>query len=129
MVERIRTVLLFLLAFAMIGAGVMHFVEPAPFERIMPAWLPAHTALVYISGAFEILGGVGLLVPATRRFASLGLVALFIAVFPANINMAIHEIQLDPANPMPVWAMWARLPVQGVLIAWAWWVGRPPPEA
>lgn len=129
MVERIRTALLFLLAFGMVAVGVLHFVDPEPFVRIMPAWLPAHTALVYISGAFEILGGLGLLVPATRRFASLGLVALFIAVFPANINMAIHEIQIDPANPMPVWAMWARLPVQGVLIAWAWWVGRPRPDA
>lgn len=125
MVERIRTVLLFVMAFAMVGVGVLHFVDPDPFVAIMPAWLPAHLELVYISGAFEILGGLGLLVPRTRRFASWGLIALFVAVFPANINMAIHEIQLDPANPMPVWAMWARLPLQGVLIAWAWWVGRP----
>ncbi len=125
MIERIRTVLLVVMALAMVGVGILHFVQPEPFVRIMPAWLPAHLELVYISGAFEILGGLGLLVPRTRRLAAWGLIALFVAVFPANINMAIHEIQLDPADPMPVWAMWARLPLQAVLIGWAWWVGRP----
>lgn len=75
--------------------------------------------LVAISGACEILGGLGLLVPATRRWAAWGLVALFVAVFPANVNMAIHRLPFGKF-PVPVWALWARLPLQAVLVAWAW---------
>jgi uncharacterized membrane protein len=76
-----------------------------------------------VSGVFEILGGVGLLVPATQRLAAWGLVALYVAVFPANVNMALHRIPLGKME-MPVWALWARLPLQGVLIAWAFWFTR-----
>ena len=75
--------------------------------------------LVAISGACEILGGLGLLVPATRRWAAWGLVALFVAVFPANVNMAIHRLPFGKF-PVPGWALWARLPLQAVLVAWAW---------
>jgi uncharacterized membrane protein len=107
------------LAAFMVFAGVMHFRAPKPFERIVPAWLPAPRALVFVSGAFEILGGVGLLVPATQAFAAWGLIALFIAVFPANVNMALKGLPLG-RTPVPTWAQWARLPLQGVLIAWAW---------
>ena len=121
----LRAALIALVGLGMIAIGVTHFTNPEPFVRIMPAALPAHLELVYISGAFEILGGVGFLIPQTRRWASWGLIALFVAVFPANINMAINEIQLNPAEPMPVWAMWARLPMQGVIIALVWWLGRP----
>ncbi len=107
------------LAAFMSFAGVMHFVAPKGFERIVPKALPAPRAIVYISGLFEILGGVGLLIPATQTFAAWGLVALFVAVFPANINMAINKIQLGK-KPMATWMLWARLPLQLVLIAWAW---------
>lgn len=124
----LRGALIALVGLGMIAIGITHFTNPEPFVRIMPAALPAHLELVYISGAFEILGGVGFLIPQTRRWASWGLIALFVAVFPANINMAINEIQLNPAEPMPVWAMWARLPMQGVIIALVWWLGRPPPH-
>ena len=71
-----------------VAVGVTHFTHPAFFLKIMPPALPAHLALVYLSGAFEILGGLGLLVPRTRRFAGWGLIALLIAVFPANLYMA-----------------------------------------
>lgn len=118
-----RVVLRWLLAAAMVAVGVLHFVDPLPFVKIVPALLPAPLLLVYVSGAFEILGGVGLLVPRTRRAAGWGLVALYLAVFPANINMAINEIQLG-AEAMPRWALWARLPLQLVLIAAALWVSR-----
>ena len=113
------------LAVGMTFVGVGHFVDPAPFVRIVPDWLPAPEALVYVSGFFEILGGLGLLHPRTRRAAGYGLIALYVAVFPANIHMAVHEIQLEPDGALPVWAMWARLPLQAVFIAWAWWMTRP----
>lgn len=107
----------------MTAIGVLHFVNPEPFIKIVPAFLPAARALVLVSGFFEIAGGVGLLVPRTRRWASYGLIALYLAVFPANVNMAVNHIQIG-ASPMPVWAMWMRLPFQVLFIAWAWWVGR-----
>lgn len=112
-------VLKWVLAAAMIFAGVMHFKAPKGFERIVPAWLPNPKALVLVSGVFEVLGGVGLLIPPTQSFAAWGLVALFIAVFPANVNMAIKRLPLG-RTVMPGWALWARLPLQFVLIAWAW---------
>ncbi len=113
------TVLQWLLAGVMTFAGVMHFVSPRGYVKIVPAWLPAPRALVAISGAFEILGGVGLLIPATQRFAAWGLIALFVAVFPANVNMAVKRIPLG-RKPIPTWVLWARLPLQLVFIGWAW---------
>ena len=100
-----------------IGAGVMHFVATAAFMKIVPPLLPDPRLLVQVSGAFEMLGGVGLLVPSTRRFAAWGLVALLIAVLPANIYMAIDHAAWPR---IPVWVLWARVPVQAPLIWWAW---------
>lgn len=114
-----QTALLVLLAGLMTYVGVMHFVAPGVFIRIVPRWLPAPAALVAISGACEILGGVGLLIPGTRRWAAWGLVALLIAVFPANVNMALNHLPFG-RNPVPTWMLWARLPLQAVLVAWAW---------
>jgi uncharacterized membrane protein len=108
----------------MMAVGALHFVAPAPFVRIVPAWLPAHLALVYVSGFFEILGGFGLLVPRARRAASLGLVALYVAVFPANVNMAVNDIALDGTSHAPPALLWGRLPLQALFIAWAFWVGK-----
>jgi uncharacterized membrane protein len=112
---------LWALSIAMIGIGVLHFVRPKPFVRIVPAYLPAPLALVYISGFFEILGGFGLLLPATRAWAAWGLIALYLAVFPANVYMLTHNVSLDPKKPIPRWALWLRLPFQLVFIAWAYW--------
>lgn len=123
--SRVKLVLKVILAALMVFAGVMHFVRPEPFVKIVPAQLPSPLALVYVSGIFEILGGVGLLIPRTQRLAAWGLIALYIAVFPANINMAVHHISFDDASPIPEAALWLRLPLQGVLIAWAWWLSRP----
>lgn len=116
----LKTALRVLLAAIMVAAGTLHFAKPEKFEPIVPDWLPAPRLLVLLSGAFEIAGGVGLLVPKTRRAASWGLMALFAAVFPANVYMATHKIYTD--NP---WILWGRLPFQAMLIAWAWWVGKP----
>lgn len=120
----VKQVLRWLLAALIVAAGTLHFVNPDPFVRIVPPYLPYHLALVYISGFFEVLGGIGLLVPPVSRAAAWGLVALFIAVFPANINMAINDIVLDEIPYDPVF-YWLRLPFQAVLIAWAWWYTRP----
>ncbi|WP_375419108.1 DoxX family membrane protein [uncultured Hymenobacter sp.] len=108
------------LALLFVGAGVLHFLAPQPYLRIMPPGLPAPLLLVYVSGAFEI--GLGLLVlpRRTRRLAAGGLVALLLAVFPANIYMAVAHEQLH----VPAWLAWGRLPLQGLLIWWALAVSR-----
>jgi uncharacterized membrane protein len=116
-----------ILAAFMVGVGVMHFVDPEPFVRIVPPYLPAPAALVAVSGVFEVLGGIGLLVPWARRFAGLGLVALFVAVFPANVYMATHGIQPVDGVEVSAVAAWGRLPLQLVLIWIAWWTSKPPP--
>lgn len=112
------------IALAMTAIGVAHFVNPDPFVAIVPAFLPAPLALVYISGIFEIALGWLLIPERTRALGKWGLIALFLAVFPANINMALNQIQIDPANPLPVWAMWARLPFQVLFIGVVWWAGQ-----
>jgi uncharacterized membrane protein len=115
---------LVLLAVVMVSVGVLHFARPKPFVRIVPKFLPAPLALVYISGFFEILGGLGLLIPGTRVWAAWGLIALYIAVFPANIYMLTENISLNPKKPIPRWALWARLPFQFLFMAWAYWFTR-----
>jgi uncharacterized membrane protein len=111
-----------------VAAGVMHFATPEFFVRIVPGWLPWPAGLVYASGVCEIVLGLLVLVPATRRMAAWGIVLLLLAVFPANVNQAVHQIGFE--NP-PAWlgqptplGLWLRLPFQGVLIAWAWWYTR-----
>ncbi len=119
-----KTALRWLMTVGMVGAGLLHFLTPEPYLGMMPAMLPAPLALVYISGVAEIAGGLGLILPATRRLAAWGLIALYIAVFPANLNMALHDLPLGTTN-VPTWALWARLPLQLVLIAWAYRYTRP----
>ena len=109
------------LAVLMVVAGALHFIYPRAYARIVPTYLPAPLALVYVSGVAEISGGLGLLFPPTRTLAAWGLVVLFIAIFPANVNMAVNHIGFSRKAP-PDWALWARLPLQAVLIAWAYWV-------
>ncbi len=122
--ERLRRIVRILVVIAMVAVGITHFTNPDPFVRIMPAFLPAKLELVWLSGAIEIGLGLLLLPKPTRRLASFGLVLLFLAVFPANINMAINQVQLNPESPLPVWAMWARLPFQLLFIVAALFVGR-----
>ena len=108
-------------ALIFISAGVLHFVTPAPFVHIVPPSLPAPEALVAVSGFFEILGGVGILVPRLRRAAGWGLIALLIAVYPANIHMLVNDVYL-PGAPEVRWTLWARMPLQFVA-AWLVWRG------
>lgn len=103
------------LALLFVAAGIWHFVHPATYLAIMPSQLPQPLALVYVSGIFEILGGLGLLPRRTRRLAGWGLLALLVAVFPANVHMALIHEQLH----IPGWVAWGRLPLQLPLM---WWV-------
>lgn len=112
------------LSMVMVLAGLLHFLFTDTYVSVMPGYLPWHYELVLLSGFFEIAGGLGLLVPATRNFAGWGLIALYLAVLPANINMAMHDIQ--PASiAIPLWLLWLRIPLQAVFIYWAWAVSRP----
>ena len=104
-----------------IFSGVMHFVRPRFYLAIMPDYLPAHDELVAASGVAEIAGGLGTLIPATRRAASWWSIATLVAVFPANVHMALHP---ERYRKLPPAALYARLPVQGLFIAWAHAAGR-----
>ena len=118
-VPRGRALAIGLLAALFIGTGVLHFVIPRGYESIVPHFLPARRFLVYLSGACELAGGVGLLVPRTRRAAALGLIALLAAVFPANVQMLADAV----AAGKPQWQvalLWLRLPLQLVLIWLVW---------
>jgi uncharacterized membrane protein len=111
-------VLKLVLSAFMVVMGVLHFAAGKAFARSVPSFLPAPRALVYVSGVFEALGGLGLLLPATQRWAAWGLVVLYVAVFPANVNMAVKHIGFGRHTPQ--WILWARLPLQPVFIAWAY---------
>ena len=105
-------------------AGVSHFLAPRAFARIVPPQLPRPTALVYLSGVAEIVLGIGVLFERTRRLSAWGIVALLIAVFPANVYMATDDVapELVPdrfADAARIGA-WLRLPLQAVLVGWAW---------
>lgn len=115
-----------ILAVCMIVAGVLHLVVPEPFIKIVPSVLPAPAFLVYLSGIIEILLGIGLTASnlAVRSLSAWGLIALFIAVYPANLNMAFNHIKLD-GIPDSWWLHGPRLPFQFVLIAWAYWYTEP----
>ena len=100
-------------------AGSVHFIAPAAYLRIMPPYLPWPSALIAVSGAAEMLGGLGVLLRPTRRAAAWGLVALLIAVWPANIYMAVAHLPA-PGVMGESWAQWVRIPLQVPLIVWAW---------
>lgn len=106
------------LGLSFVLAGLYHFINPAFYLRMMPSYLPWHLFLIYLSGFFETALGLLLLVPKYTRLAAWGLIALLVAVFPANVNMALNP-QLFPDLP-PV-ALWLRLPLQIVFIALAYW--------
>lgn len=106
-----------LIAVIFVVAGVMHFLRPRSYMAIMPPWLPAAAALVVVSGVFEILGGIGVLVPATRVIAGWGLIALLIAVFPANVQMLLNA-RAAHASATAMTVLVARLPLQALLVYW-----------
>jgi uncharacterized membrane protein len=102
--------------------GTLHFVIPRSFEAIMPPSLPMHREAVLVSGAAEITGGIAVIPKRTRRFARWWLLALLVAVFPANIHMAVNPEQVKglDLDKFPRWALWARLPLQPLAMLWVW---------
>jgi uncharacterized membrane protein len=111
-----------LLGVAFVGAGVNHFVMPRAYERIVPPSMKGRArSLVAVSGVAEVAGGLGVLLPWTRRPAGLGLIALLAAVFPANLYMARTP---EHFRKIPRWALYARLPLQPLMMWWAWTATR-----
>lgn len=107
-----------------VAAGTLHFLAPGVYERIMPPYLPLHRELVYLSGALEILGGLGMLTERTRPVARVGLILLLLAVWPANLQMLLDA----RAAGEPSWwlaLLWARMPLQLVLMWWVWRASHP----
>jgi len=115
-----KTISKYLLALFMVGAGSLHFIGPDSYLKIMPLYLPWHLELVYLSGFFEIVLGFLLLIPRFSRLAAWGIIALLIAVFPANIFLYQHQ-EVMPGPPM---LHLLRLPLQAVFILWAYWHTR-----
>ncbi len=120
--SRLRRIALFALSVFFVVAGVNHFVSPDFYTRIMPPYLPAHLELVYLSGVFEIVGGIAVLVPGVRVLAGYGLILLLVAIYPANIHTALHP-ELFP--DISAFGHYARLPFQFVFAAWAYWATQP----
>lgn len=116
-----KRVSLYVMSTIYVVAGILHFVRPDTYNRIIPAWLPYSMALVYISGVVEIAGGLMLLSKVTRRFGAWLIILLLIAVFPANVQMSINYY--NDHHPF-FWLTIVRLPLQFVLIWWAWKFAR-----
>lgn len=114
----LKIIFKWILAIIFVLAGTYHFVNPALYLRIMPPYLPAHLFLIYLSGFFQIVLGFLLIVPKFTRPAAWGIITLLIAVFPANIYMAMNTDLLPEINPILIWL---RLPLQFVIIVWACW--------
>ncbi|HEV7589250.1 MAG TPA: hypothetical protein VGO40_14135 [Longimicrobium sp.] len=114
-----RTRAVHAIAALFIVTGVLHFVIPRSYESIVPPFLPARLFLVYLSGACELAGAAGLLVPRTRRVAALGLIALLAAVFPANVQMLVNAVGAGKGE-LQVALLWLRLPLQLVLMYLVW---------
>ena len=114
----LKTALRILFALFFVGAGVNHFVRTGFYLRMMPSYVPSHLTMVQISGVAEIVLGLLLLIPGTAVTAAWGLIALLIAVFPANVQMALHPETFPEFSSR---ALWLRLPLQGVMIVWAYW--------
>lgn len=111
-----------ILSAVFVVAGVLHFIYPRAYEQIVPPYLPAPLALVLISGAVEISGGLGAGFggPRVRRASGWGLILLLAAVFPANVHMALHPEAIPGLN-VPRWLLFLRLPLQPLLVIWVWW--------
>lgn len=120
----IKQGLLWVMGTLYVVAGLNHFLQPAVYMPMMPQYLPWHLLLIYLSGIAEIGLGIAVLLPSFRRVAAWGLILMLIAIFPANLHIALHDVPLfGRAEGFGMWN-WVRLPFQPVLIAWAWWYTR-----
>ena len=105
-------------------AGTMHFLVPKRYEAIMPPYIPARREMVQASGVAEVTGGLLLLTPGLERPARWWLLALLVAIFPANVHMALHPEDIKGLPPIPPWLLWARLPFQAVFAAGVVWTTK-----
>lgn len=123
--EPMRRISQYLASALFVIVGVLHFTHAATFVAIMPTYVPTwlHLPAVLVSGAAEIAGGIGLMIPRFQRAAGGGLLVLLAVVFPANIHMAVNRVGL-PGMEVNEALLWARLPMQGVLALWIWWLSR-----
>jgi uncharacterized membrane protein len=119
-----KRILLWVMAVFYILAGLMHFVQPDYYRPMMPPYLPWHAFLIYLSGLAELGLGIAVLIPSIRPLAAWGIILLLIAIFPANIHIAMHNVPVFGATEGAGIGNWIRLPFQAVLIAWAWWYTR-----
>lgn len=117
-----KNLVLFGLAIFFVNTGIDHFINAGFYLSIMPPFFPLHEEAVYISGFFEVLGGMGVLIPRLRKIAGWGLVALLIAVYPANIYMALAP---EAFPNFPVLLIYSRLPLQFLFFYWAYSVTKP----
>ena len=114
---------LYAIAALFIGSGLGHFLWPGVFTRIMPPYFPRPHLLVYLSGVAEVAGGIGVLFPAVRPYAGWGLILLLCAVFPVHVYMLR---QPEEFPNVPLWALYLRVPLQFVLMAWVYWAACRP---
>lgn len=119
-IEELRAKTAVAMGLGLLITGVMHFTGPDRFVAMMPPWLGWHLGLVYASGLAELVCGAGLIIPRTRRVAAWGAIALFLAILPANIHVAMSGGAVE-GLPLQAWYYWLRLPLQFVYIGWAWW--------
>lgn len=117
---KIATTSRMLLSLFFVSAGVFHFVFLSDYVSVMPPWQPSRQALVVISGMCEIAGGLGVLWTETRRWAGYGLIALCVAVLPANVQMLLDAQAVPGASTVWLSLLWLRLPLQGLLMCWIW---------
>lgn len=121
-----KRALLWVMAVFYAFGGVNHLANPTVYLPMMPPYLPYHLELVYLSGVAELVLGIGVLVSSVRALAAWGIILLLIAIFPANVHIAVNNIPLFGATEgLGLWN-WVRLPFQAVFILWAWWYTRPP---
>lgn len=123
--SRIRRGLLWPMGALYVLAGANHFANPDFYLPMMPPYLPAHRLLIDLSGLAEIACGLGVLMRETRVVAAWGTVALLVAVFPANVHVALHDVPIGGASQGAGALNYVRLLFQPLLIAWAWWYTRP----
>lgn len=131
-IHRFKRPLLYVMGPFYFVAGILHFVVPELYVQIVPPVFPAPLALVYLSGLAEMAVGIGVLLPETRRYAAWATIALLVAIFPANVYMATHGVVIEGmpgggGDPSKL-VRWGRLPLQGVLLLWAFWYTRPPAD-
>lgn len=123
----IKTILKYLMAAFYVYGGINHFLNPDFYLAIMPPYIPAHGAMVALSGVAEIALGILILVPRTQILAAWGIIAMLVVFLPVHIHMLVnHDLSMAPFPEVGVTLLWLRFPLQGVLGLWAWWYTREP---